>query len=1068
MNNNFFFNLSMIYLTEFFIENNNDIKDIKTFHKIFENLYTNLFLNFLKRDKNAENFSIFKIINIASSNMYDETLKTLIFKVLDLIYLNNYSNIISKILLNSIKECFYELKKKYDKNKIIKCMKCLGGQTEYIDSIFIKEESEKKDMFLPSTYFVFDGSPLCGINYNPNYALIKKNFTLVFSFKIEENKNDIIYPLITFITENDKKDIVFNLSTKNNKLYLVCEGDTKLNFIVDISSNISYLIVVEFFKSMSMSLLNDKIKISINGIKKEINSCNINYKSKLSVKLGHIPKEIIMHNNLFKSISSFRGVLGPIIFFNNILDEKDFASNIFKLKWRYDNILFLNKNNNLDNYFFYEKNDLNDEKDFTEAIKYFTKISKKINEECLFTICPLSMLNNIKRNVNFFVEDIYGKNNKKNSDELYLNFITFQIPSPKTNAAFAVKKSISLSVFIEYDGIHIYTLVIEYCYNLLRMLINKPKEEKIPIATEINNVLTQIIKSITNIITFIKIDLFYDELDTFGFSLKKLLSLLVEIQPLNSNFVDVIDMSFRKLIDYKNKVDFNSCGKFVFHFINKFFALICLSDYFDMLNNNNSKVFQLFEYIIKNNEQLINLEIMKGLLSFSFILDPISLDKHFNKQNAITDKAKKDYKQTKKDYKSLVKTFISQCNNFEIYIIYIKSVFKENITIEEKYKLMKIYYQNHNMQYLYDMNNTDKKDAIFSIFKKDKNIRKHIMTKEDLLHIYIKYLTKLIRISPLIGEKNERSYELLKSVFILLIYEHQVIIPLNLSNNKNTNTNENKNDSSNTGANNILYDISFFSNETLEKRKEKNNEKNKNSSSNSLLNLKNLVKKGYDENELCFNFSSDENSQSFEKEEKEDISNDNTKDKDKEKCILDFILNSTSFSFYVIKAIFSCICDQWNKYDKVKFIKSSEEKFESFDMCFGEFNLFRKELLSQWIKLIESLKDESTLENSLKLIFYFMKQNIKLYKADQNNKYSKSIFLHLFESKSIMNDFFDFSINNPIIINDSYKDYNISAIREINNNILSYHPRPFIFSFIKSCIKKENKSIVKIMEILLT
>ena len=1069
MNNNFFFNLSMIYLTEFFIENNNDIKDIKTFHKIFENLYTNLLmnkdiLNFLKRDKNMENFSIFKIINIASSNMYDETLKTLIFKVLDLIYLNNYSNIISKILLNSIKECFYELKKKYDKNKIIKCMKCLGGQTEYIDSIFIKEESEKKDMFLPSTYFVFDGSPLCGINYNPNYALIKKNFTLVFSFKIEENKNDLIYPLITFITENDKKDIVFNLSTKNNKLYLVCEGDTKLNFIVDISSNISYLIVVEFFKSMSMSLLNDKIKISINGIKKEINSCNINYKSKLSVKLGHIPKEIIMHNNLFKSISSFRGVLGPIIFFNNILDEKDFASNIFKLKWRYDNILFLNKNNNLDNYFFYEKNDLNDEKDFTEAIKYFTKISKKINEECLFTICPLSMINNIKQNVNFFVEDIYGKNNKKNSDELYPNFITFQIPSPKTNAAYAVKKSSSLSVFIEYDGIHIYTLIIEYCYNLLRMLINKPKEEKIPIATEINNVLTQIIKSITNIITFIKIDLFYDELDTFGFSLKKLLSLLVEIQPLNSNFVDVIDMSFRKLIDYKNKVDFNSCGKFVFHFINKFFALICSSDYFDMSNNNNSKVFQLFEYIIKNNEQLINLEIMKGLLSFSFILDPISLDKHFNKQNAITDKAKKDYKQTKKDYKSLVKSFISQCNNFEIYIIYIKSVFKENITIEEKYKLMKIYYQNHNMQYLYDMNNTDKKDAIFSIFKKDKNRRKHIVTKEDLLHIYIKYLTKLIRISPLISEKKGRSYELLKSVFILLIYEHKVIITLNLSNNKNTNTNENKNDSSNTGANNILYDISFFSNETLEKKKEKDNEKNKNSSSNSLLNLKNLVKKGYDENELCFNFSSDENSQSFEKEEKEDISNDNTKDKDKEKCILDFILNSTSFSFYVIKAIFSCICDQWNKYDKVKFIKSSEEKFESFDMCFGEFNLFRKELLSQWIKLIESLKDESTLENSLKLIFYFMKQNIKLYKADQNNKYSKSIFLHLFESKSIMNDFFDFSINNPIIINDSYKDYNISAIREINNNILSYHPRPFIFSFIKSCIKKENKSIVKIIK----
>ena len=327
-------------------------------------------------------------------------------------------------------------------------------------------------------------------------------------------------------------------------------------------------------------------------------------------------------------------------------------------------------------------------------------------------------------------------------------------------------------------------------------------------------------------------------------------------------------------------------------------------------------------------------------------------------------------------------------------------------------------------------------------------------------------MTKLIRLSPLIDGKNERNYELLKSVFILLIYDHQVIIPFNLSNNKNTNTNENKNGYNNIGTYNISYDILFFSNESLEKKKEKNNEINKNSSNNSLLNLKNLVKKGEDEdeNELCLNFSSDENSQSFEKEEKEENSNDNTKSKDKQKYILDFILNSTSFSFYVIKAIFSCICDQWNKYDKVKFIKSSEEKFESFDMCFGEFNLFRKELLSQWIKLIEILKDETTLENSLKLIYFFMKQNINLYKANQNNKYSKSIFLHLFESKSIMNDFFDFSINNPIIINDSYKDYNISAIREINNNILSYHPRPFLFSFIKNCIKKGNKPIAKIIK----
>ena len=62
-----------------------------------------------------ENFSIFKTINILSSNICNEKLKTLIFIALELIYINNYSNIISKFLLNSIKECFYELKQIYDK-----------------------------------------------------------------------------------------------------------------------------------------------------------------------------------------------------------------------------------------------------------------------------------------------------------------------------------------------------------------------------------------------------------------------------------------------------------------------------------------------------------------------------------------------------------------------------------------------------------------------------------------------------------------------------------------------------------------------------------------------------------------------------------------------------------------------------------------------------------------------------------------------------------------------------------------------------------------------------------------
>jgi len=49
----------------------------------------------------------------------------------------------------------------------------------------------------------------------------------------------------------------------------------------------------------------------------------------------------------------------------------------------------------------------------------------------------------------------------------------------------AKKNQKSLSSFAEYDGIYIYTLIVEYFYNVLRMLINVPKEEKYELVKEI-------------------------------------------------------------------------------------------------------------------------------------------------------------------------------------------------------------------------------------------------------------------------------------------------------------------------------------------------------------------------------------------------------------------------------------------------------------------------------------------------------------------------------------------------------------------------------------------------------
>ena len=1077
LKNHFIFNLSIIYLVKFFTENNNNIKDFEAFNLLFEQLYNNILINknnlsFLKRDKNIENFSIFKLIKISCTD--NKKLKSLIFKILDLIYNKNYSHLISNLILNNIKECFYELKKNYDKNKIIYCIKYLNAQTELIDNLFKNEEFEK-DEYIPSTYFIFDGSKDSGINYNPNGELIKKSFTLVFSFKIEEIKINIIYPLITFVAESGGKDIIFNLSISNKKLYLFCQGDTKMNFIEDISNDISYLVVVEFFKSM----INGKIKISLNGNKKELNTCNINYKSKSSLKIGYIPNELIINNNIFQKVSNFNGIIGPVIFFNNILDEKDFTSNINKLKGRYECILFINNNNNIVNYFYYEECKLYYDNEFNKAIEYFMKLSKKIDEECLFTICPLSMLNS-KKKTNFFVEDIYIKNNKEkiNNKELFQNFNTLQIYSQNSSATYAKKNRKSISIFVEYDGIYIYTLIIEYFYNLLRMLFQEPNEEKIEIVNEINNALCPIIDSITKIIFFFRIDLFSKELDTFGFSLKKLFNLLIDIKPLNNKLVDSLKNCIKNLLEYYKRMTIKKTENEILSFVTKLFTLICSSDYFDMsIYGNCINLFQFFGYIINNNDNFVNAEIMNGLLSFSFILNTISLDKHNNRAIGYTFKKNKEYTKMKEEYKNLLSTFIKQCDSFQLYIHFIEKVLKNNISILEKYKLIKIFYKNHDVLRIYDNHIKERKEielnkSIFDIFKKDKiNDKKNNNTEEALLNEYKKSLSKLINISPLVDSKNEESFELLKSLFILLIYEHYLLITFKSFNDKeNLNVNNNEISSlSTTNLNLIKEKIFFFSNSAFENFKKNKSQNIFLSSSNSLLNLSpssiKVEKNEGNENivdELELDFSSEDNSGSFEIIENKgnNISNINIK----EFYILDILLKSTNFSFLSIKALFACLCDQWNKTNKIKFIKSIDETYQSLEMCFGEFDQSKKGLFSQYIKLIECLTEENVLEKSLKLIFSFMKSSINMYKTNNNNNYSKSIFLHLFESKSILNNFFYFSINNEILTKKAFTDYIITSINNINNSVFSYHPRPDIFSFIKKSIKNGKSKITLIIK----
>ena len=183
----------------------------------------------------------------------------------------------------------------------------------------------------------------------------------------------------------------------------------------------------------------------------------------------------------------------------------------------------------------------------------------------------------------------------------------------------------------------------------------------------------------------------------------------------------------------------------------------------------------------------------------------------------------------------------------------------------------------------------------------------------------------------------------------------------------------------------------------------------------------------------------------------------------KESALFDILLNTKKYSFLIIKAIFSCLFDKFDKETKIKFIKNEIEDFGGFKDFFGKYDKYKKKLFNQFLLLIEYINEEKVLYQSLELIFKFLVNAILGYVNDANNKITKTLFLRLFGDKLIFKDFFLYSINNDIISNEELKNSIINFINYINKVVLLYHPKPFIFSFIKDLIQSEREETIFIL-----
>ena len=1070
---NYIFNTSINFLIELYKniinkkkKDENEIKILNTsLIKLFETIYKNLLKNeknlkFFQRYEDIDDLALFNIIDFYKKNENDldnieenedlQRLNDIISKIILFVFSFNYSKLINEILLNDIKEGFFELKKGND-IKIKNIINLLSSKIHLINNLYLNEKDLlENDIYFPKKYFVFNDSLYSGIDYNPEFDLFNYNFILMFSFKLSDNTKN--YPLISFVgqeNENNENEILLNISLQNKRLSILCQNEYQESSDIEIQNDKSYFIILEYYKN---DLGFEKIKLIINNNEEQkyIELGLIYYEKKILIKLGYIPEKLKLQNSLLENLSlNYSGIMGPILIFpdinnkfqNNINKEQNeqFTTNVSMLYGFYDNILYMNKNYDLKNLYLYENFKVVSSQNFINANSYLNDLFDKYGIKEYYIISPLSILNTNAHDTKIFIDNINGLKKAEQSMDIDTFYNTLSIPSKYTDATYAKINNYSIQSFIENDGMHLLTLILEYYYNLLKMLINYTQyDNRLSIVYDINNSLIPIFDLITNIIMFFQIDLFSNDLDTFGFSLMKAITLLGDIKPLNSELVKSINNNLDILINFYNEnASDTKIVQTVRSFINKIFSLLCAPKYYDTDNFEQMKnIFRLFHEILINNYDLMNTDTFIDILQFSFVLD-IEIDE---------DDDEKEFKLMKGEYKSLIELLLKQNESLSFYMDYLKNVFSKNISIKIKYKLIKIYYKsNESISLLHNVCKNDEKldkndenKAFWNIFKNKKEPDKKRISEildDNLIYKYDSFLTKILSMRYQNNQLNDKYQQLIICILIQLIYEQALF-----ASKKNP---EDK-----------YY---FFSEESLNKKREDIDKgifirSSLHQKSKSIKEMVKLRKSSHLPEGFKNTFSS--------------LFGESEKKTETIQYLFDKLLEINNISFYVVKSLFCCLFDKWDRNDKFNYFKNNTDfNFESFDSNFGHFTRNKKELLSEFIDFIMCINKKDEIKKSLKLIFCFLKKCISEYKSIGNDKkmpiynirYYKKKFYHLFESKTIMNKLFEFCLlNNNKYITEDLSENLIINIINICNCVMEYHPRPFIFSFIKSSIKNKD------------
>ena len=1024
---------------------------IKVFESIYKYLLNNkINLSILQKYDNIRDLTLFNIC-IFCKNENEPRLNDIIDKILLLIYSHNYRKLINDNILEDIKEGFYELKK--GNNQIIKnIIHLLTNKSNLINHLY---KNEKKltgnDSYLPHNYFVFNQFKESGLNYNTEFDLFNYNFLLTFSFKCSSDNKNGNYPLLTFLSnnnENEEPNILLNISIQNKHLIILFQNEYQELTDYEINFDATVLVIIEFYKNKKSK---DKLKFTLNNqeLKKGMNFSPITYNGKVDINIGYLNDNIKSKYSQLKNISSnYEGIIGPVLFlidtnkklkdistFKLLEENSVLIPNIIKLKGYYDNFIYMNDNYELKNSFIYEKDIMCN----TNNIICNWNKDRKME---YFIISPLSMINSICNDTNVFINYFnILKINHNSKKESFLK--TLAIPSKYNNTTYAKMSFNTIQSFVQNDGINLLNLLLDYYYNILNMIIEyidfSDYENKLSVSSEINKAIIPIFEIITKIMITINIKKFKIELESFGFCLMKTLNLLGDVSNLKNELIQCFIDNTNELIKYNRQKN-----DYIIHdFLNKLFVLICNPKYFDVKNSKHmSNIFKIFHEILLNNNDLMSIETFNLIIRFSFIFS-----------HEYKEKEDAEFKIMIKEYKSLIELLLNQYQSTSFYLEYLNIFINRHLSMNEKYKLIKIFYKTNKIKSLINFSDdndenakiieekNNKKDVtkwkLFNDKKKKNNEKnkKELNSNKSFNHkfynelndIYKKFLEKILLTKNKNKTKNNiKYYELLKCILIQLSFELNKLIGEIYPDKKN---------------------YFFSSHNEINKKDEKAVRKS--------FHVKTIIQKSsqIDVSKLF------KKRPSFSLEDSDDVLSTKTEEN---KYLFDELLNNNNISFYVIKSLFTCLFSKWENNEKFKFIKDNEcFKFDKFKCIFGDFDKYKKKLFIQILKLFNLISEENDKKKFLNLILHFLLQSIEEYKSLENpenksneeTKFIAKIYFHLFESKSIMKEIFNYFLLNKEMIND---DKCIQNIVYICNNAIEYHPKPFIFSFLKFLMKNEN------------